>query len=117
MHEIGLCESIMEAVERRAAGRRVTAVCVRVGTLQRVWKPAFDQAFEMVATGTVAEGAAVDLIVLPVRSTCRACGAAAESEEVPLACAACGATDLELTGGDELLLESIRVDREPATAG
>jgi len=117
MHEIGLCESIMEAVEQRAAGRRVSGVCVRVGTLQRVWKPAFDQAFEMVAAGTVAEGATVDLVVLPVRSTCRACGAAAESEDVPLACAACGGTDLHVEGGDELMLESIRVDREPATAG
>jgi hydrogenase nickel incorporation protein HypA/HybF len=117
MHEIGLCQSILEAVEQRAVGRRVTGVCVRVGTLQRVWKPAFDQAFEMVAAGTVAEGATVDLVVLPVRSTCRACGNSAESEGVPLACAACGATDLHVEGGDELVLESIRVEREPATAG
>ncbi len=117
MHEIGLCESIMEAVEERAAGRRVTGVCVRVGTLQRVWKPAFEQAFAMVSEGTVAEGAMVDLVVLPVRSTCRACSAAADSDEVPLACTACGATELQVEGGDELLLESIRVAREPAAAG
>jgi hydrogenase nickel incorporation protein HypA/HybF len=117
MHEIGLCESIMAAVEQRARGRRVTGVSVRVGTLQRVWKPAFEQAFEMVAAGTVAEGATVDLVVLPVRSTCPACGGAAESEDVPLVCSACGSTDLRVEGGDELLLESIRVDREPARAG
>jgi hydrogenase nickel incorporation protein HypA/HybF len=117
MHEIGLCESIMEAVEQRAAGRRVTGVCVRVGTLQRVWKPAFEQAFELVSTGTVAEDATVDLVIVPVRSTCRACSLAVESDEVPLACRACGATELDSAGGDELMLESIRVQREPATAG
>lgn len=117
MHEIGLCESIMVAVEQRAAGRRVSGVCVRVGTLQRVWKPAFEQAFALVSTGTVAAGATVELVIVPVRSTCRDCGQTAESDEVPLACAACGGTELELAGGDELMLESIRVQREPATAG
>jgi Zn finger protein HypA/HybF involved in hydrogenase expression len=33
-----------------------------------------------------------------------------------LACANCGSTDLDVSGGDELLLESIRVDRETAAA-
>jgi hydrogenase nickel incorporation protein HypA/HybF len=106
----------MEAVERRANGRRVAGVTVRVGVLQRVWKPAFDQCFEMVAAGTLAEGARVDLVVLPVQSTCRQCGTAAESDDQPLACATCGSTALDIRGGDELLLESIRVEREPAAA-
>ena len=57
MHELGLCAGILEAVERRAAGRRVTRVRLRVGTLHRVVTPALDQAFELVAGGTVAEGA------------------------------------------------------------
>ncbi|MCA1648448.1 MAG: hydrogenase maturation nickel metallochaperone HypA [Chloroflexi bacterium] len=114
MHELAMCESIMEAVERRADGRRVGGITVRVGVLQRVWKPAFEQCFEMVAAGTLAEGASVDLVVLPVRSTCGSCGRAAESDDQPLACATCGSTDLDVTGGDELMLESMRVDREPA---
>ncbi len=31
MHELGLCEAIVAATVRRAAGRRVTAVRVRIG--------------------------------------------------------------------------------------
>jgi hydrogenase nickel incorporation protein HypA/HybF len=116
MHELAMCESIMEAVERRANGRKVAGVTVRVGVLQRVWKPAFDQCFEMVAAGTLAEGASVDLVVLPVHSTCRQCGTSAESDDQPLVCISCGSTGLDVSGGDELLLESIRVDREPAAA-
>lgn len=64
MHELGLCEGILEAVERRAAGRRVAGVRVRVGELHQVVEPALAQAFELVAEGTVAEGAAVDLVVV-----------------------------------------------------
>ena len=90
MHELGLCEGILEAVERRAAGRRVTRVRVRVGALHRVVDPAFEQSFALVAQGTVADGAAVDLVVVPVRVTCRDCGHEAEATDALAACSACG---------------------------
>jgi hydrogenase nickel incorporation protein HypA/HybF len=62
MHEVGLCESIMEAVERRAAGRRVLAVKVRAGDELMVAEPALDQAFVLVSEGTVAEGARIEMV-------------------------------------------------------
>ncbi|MFH8348878.1 hydrogenase maturation nickel metallochaperone HypA [Streptomyces sp. NPDC018045] len=65
MHEVGLCEGILQAVENRARGRRVTAVTVRVGERHAVVEPALAQGFELVAAGTVAEGAAVELITVP----------------------------------------------------
>jgi hydrogenase nickel incorporation protein HypA/HybF len=77
MHELGLCEGLLDAVERRAVGRRVLGVRFRVGEDHRVVGEALDQAFALVATGTVAEGAEVDLVIVP---------------------------------GDELTLESIRVE-------
>jgi hydrogenase nickel incorporation protein HypA/HybF len=110
MHEVGLCEAIVDAVERRAAGRRVARVRVRVGTLHRVVAPALDQAFSLVAGGTVAEGAAVDLVTVRLRATCLACGHETESDEQPAACPACGSAEIELAGGDELVLESIQYE-------
>ncbi len=107
MHEFGLCEGIVDAVLKRAAGRPVTRVRVRVGALHRVAEPALDQAFEMIAAGTVAEHAAVDVVVIPVLLTCRSCGCADEVDEPYAACQRCGGTDLATEGGDELTLESI----------
>jgi hydrogenase nickel incorporation protein HypA/HybF len=107
MHELGLCEGIVDAVERRAAGRRVTGVKVRVGALHRVVEPALDQAFSMAAAGTVAEGAEVEMVLVPVRLQCRICGHQAASEDPLGACSKCGGTDLEMDGGYELVLESI----------
>jgi hydrogenase nickel incorporation protein HypA/HybF len=60
-----MCEGLLEAVEHRAAGRRVLGVKVRVGEQHRVVDAAMTQAFELVAAGTVAEGAAVELAVVP----------------------------------------------------
>lgn len=62
MHEIGLCEGIIDAVERRAAGRRVIAVRVRAGESLMVAEPALDQAFTLLSEGTVAEGARVEVV-------------------------------------------------------
>jgi hydrogenase nickel incorporation protein HypA/HybF len=109
MHEFGLCEAIVDAVEHRAAGRRVEGLRVRIGARHRVVKSAFDQAFSLVASGTVADGAAVDWVVIPARISCRACGQAVDSEDVLALCSGCGSADLDLEGGDELTLESIRL--------
>jgi hydrogenase nickel incorporation protein HypA/HybF len=109
MHEIGLCEGILDAVLTRAAGRHVTGVRVRVGALHRVAEPALDQAFEMLAAGTVAENATVDVIVVPVRAVCGLCGWTGESDDAFAVCGACGGTDVAVEGGDELILESIRL--------
>ena len=109
MHEFGLCEDILGAVERRAAGRRVTGVRVRVGAAHRVSEAALAQAFELVAAGTVAAGATLDVVPVLMHVTCRSCGAQAESEDAFGRCSACEGTDLDVRGGDELLLESIQI--------
>jgi hydrogenase nickel incorporation protein HypA/HybF len=109
VHELGLCEAIVEAVERRAAGRQVTRVRVRVGALHRVVEPALDQAFSLAAAGTVAADAGVDLVVVPVKMTCLGCGHQAESTDPLALCPACGSPELELDGGEELVLESIEL--------
>lgn len=62
MHEFGLCEGILDAVERRAAGRPVAGVRVHVGEALRVAAPALDQAFTLVSEGTVAEGARIEMV-------------------------------------------------------
>ncbi len=108
MHELGLCTSIVAAIERRAGDRSVTHVRVRVGKLHHVHPEAFDQSFAMAAMGTVAEDAAAELVLLPVRAQCASCTQVWDCDEIPLACSRCGSVQIELVGGDELVLESIQ---------
>ena len=107
MHELGLCTSIVDAIEVRAAERPVARVRVRVGRLNHVHPEAFEQSFTMAAMGTVAENAAAELVFLPVIARCSQCDTSWEGEDMPIACPACGSVVLELLGGDELVLESI----------
>jgi hydrogenase nickel incorporation protein HypA/HybF len=107
MHELGMCSSIVDAIERRAGDRSVARVRVRVGRLHHVHADAFDLSFAVAAMGTIAEDATAELVLLPVRARCGDCDATWECEEVPLGCHRCGSVGIELVGGDELVLESI----------
>ena len=112
MHEYGMCDGIVDAVQRRAAGRRVARVKVRVGVMHRIVEDAFRQAFAHAAAGSEAETAAVDLVIVPVRVVCRSCDAKFESQDLAAVCTSCSCIDLDVIGGDELVLESI--EYEPA---
>ena len=107
MHEWGYCEGILEAVQRRAAGRRVKRFRLRVGVLHRLDQAALQQAFSSAASGSEAEDAVVDLVFIPARWRCRGCGDGSEAADVIVVCPGCGGTEVEVSGGDELILESL----------
>ena len=105
MHELGYCASVLEAVERRAAGRPVARIGVRVGALHRIEQAAFEQSFQLIAAGSVAEGARAEVVTVPARARCRQCGTIFDSAAPVITCLACGEPGVDVTGGDELVLE------------
>lgn len=109
-----MCEGIVEATLRRAKGRRVTSVRVRVGG-HPVDPEVVEQGFQLAAFGTVAEGATVDLVMEPMSLRCRGCGneSAVEDHLAMVACPRCAGIDIELIGDDEVLLESISLTVPP----
>ncbi|MEV1239021.1 hydrogenase maturation nickel metallochaperone HypA [Nonomuraea sp. NPDC049750] len=108
MHELGMCEGLVDLVRQQADGRRVTGLRVRIGARHAVVGEAFDHAFALAAEGSAAEGAALDLVVTPVTVDCGACGHQSESVDVLAVCARCGDDDVDVRGGDELVLESVQ---------
>lgn len=105
MHELAMCEGVLDAVEQRARGRPVTRVGVRAGTLLRVDPGAFQACFELVALDGVAEGATPEVTITPVHATCVACELEHETHDPFPACPGCGGVKLQRDGGDELILE------------
>jgi hydrogenase nickel incorporation protein HypA/HybF len=116
MHELSIAEAIVGVAERHAAGRRVYAVDVVTGHLRQVVPAALEFAFELVARGTTLEGAELRIKEVPAAGRCRRCGAEAVLDGFPLACARCGGVDVEVTGGEELLVDSLELE-EPVTTG
>ncbi len=107
MHELSYCEGVLDAVLRRAGGRPVTSLGVRIGVVHRVAAEAFQQSFEIAATGTGAAGARIELTVVPVHGHCLDCRAEFDADDPAPACPGCGSLDVAAEGGDEILLEWI----------
>lgn len=114
MHELSIAEAVLDVALEHAGGRRVTRVELRVGHLRQVVPDALAFSFELVARGTPAEGAALELEEIAAEGDCRACGARSRLPGFPLQCAACGGLDLEIVRGEELCVESLEViDEQP----
>lgn len=108
MHETGLCEAIVAAALRRAGGRPVAGVRVRVGG-HPVDPRVIDQGFRIAAAGTEAAGAEVDVVLEPLSARCRTCGRDSPATDplALMACTRCGGLDIEAVGEDRVVLESI----------
>jgi hydrogenase nickel incorporation protein HypA/HybF len=117
MHELTIAEAIVGIAADRAAGRRVLAVDVKVGALRQVVPAALEFAFELTVMGSNLEGAELRIENIRAVGRCADCGHVSELDWFPFACAGCGSVDLELVGGEELLVESIDVDDELVTTG
>jgi hydrogenase nickel incorporation protein HypA/HybF len=117
LHEISIAASIVEVAARHAGGRRVERVFVRVGHLRQVVPSALTFGFALVAQGTTVEGAELCLEEVPARGMCRECGTESVLESFPLSCGACGGFDLEILAGEEMYVESLEMEDEPAREG
>jgi len=117
VHEMSYCEGVLEAVQRRAAGRPVARIGVRIGAVHRVVADAFEQSFQLAAAGGPAEGATTELVVVPVRGHCLDCRADFDSPDPSPACSSCGSLDVAVQGGDEVVLEWLQYVDTADSAG
>jgi hydrogenase nickel incorporation protein HypA/HybF len=109
MHELAIAEGIASVAARHAGGRRVERVEVRVGHLRQVVRSALEFSFEVVARDTPLEGAELVIDEVPARVRCRGCGAETEARGFPLRCARCRGFDVEVTAGDELVVDALEL--------
>ena len=117
MHELSLADAIVTIARDRAGTRRVTCVDLRIGHLRQVVPDALAFAFELVASGTSADGAELRLEHVPASVACAGCDATTEVREFPLVCGRCGSDAVEVVAGEELYVESIEIEDEPVAVG
>jgi len=114
MHELSLVESILQIVNEYAAKEgfaRVTALKLSCGKLSSVVPQALSFAFEVQSKGTLAEGAALEIEVLPAVIHCFTCEKDVETDRFEAQCPECQGFEVLLAGGtEELKLIELDVD-------
>ena len=113
MHEMSLCESIVQIIEEQARVQnfeRVRRVVLRVGELAAVDPQALRFCFGAVAAGGVARDAQLDIRNIPGVVWCMDCAAQVRVSRRHEACPGCGGHQTVLQGGDDLRIQELEVD-------
>ena len=116
MHELSIAGAVKAIAERHANGGRVTRVQLRVGHLRQVVPASLEFGWRVVTEGTELEGAELAIEYVPAEVSCRDCGTRAELGSFPGRCEGCGSIDVDVSGGDELLVEEIEIETGERTA-
>jgi hydrogenase nickel incorporation protein HypA/HybF len=111
MHEYSVARALLRRVEaeaRRRHATRVRRVAVRIGELSGVQAELLASAYALAREGTACHEAELEVHPVAARWSCRDCG----KEPAPgaaLRCPAC-AGEVQLSSGDEMLLERIELE-------
>ena len=117
MHELSIAEAVVEIGVRHCGGRPVEVLELKVGHLRQVVPSALEFAFQLVAAGTPLEGAELRMEEVPAEGVCRTCGVQTPLPGFPLCCRECGGFDVEVTRGEELLVDALELKEMAARSG
>ncbi len=113
MHELAITQSMLDIVLARAkesGARQVGAINLVIGELSGFVEESVRFYFDFLAKNTIAEGAALNFKPVSPRARCRSCDKPFEIKELDWSCPQCGGSDIEITAGKELFVESIDVE-------
>ncbi len=113
MHELSLVASVFEVLEEKArehGAARVTKVVLEVGIMSGAVPDLLESAFEAYKRGTLAAGARLEIVVVPVKVRCPDCGGETVREDADFSCAGCGSRRVEIVEGRELVVEKIDLE-------
>lgn len=120
MHELSIAAGIVDIAEEEVAlagACRVLAVRLRLGALAGVARDALLFSFDIVAAGTVVEGARLEIEDIPVVIACPICQAErALPAPSPLCCPVCGTPTPAVVRGTELEVTALEIDDGPSPA-
>ena len=117
MHELAICQSLMNQVMSIADERNaqsVSSIIVAVGLLSGVEAPLLKTAFTISSAGTIAENAKLIIDEIPIRVKCNKCQSESDVSPNKLLCTQCGDWQTTLISGDELILMSVDLEKSDA---
>jgi hydrogenase nickel incorporation protein HypA/HybF len=113
MHEMSLAENVIELVEHRARQEgcaRIKTVRLEIGKLSGVAPDAMRFCFDAVASGTLAEGAALDIVEQDGRAWCFDCARTIPLEARSDSCPECGGYHMRVDEGAAMRVKELEIE-------
>jgi hydrogenase nickel incorporation protein HypA/HybF len=111
MHELGLAEDILRKIKEEAKKNNLPKVVyakIRVGETLVTDQPELVELFSMISTGTLAEGAKLDIVISPLKAVCSKCKKEFNPKVIRFDCPSCGSGSITITSGKELVIEELK---------
>lgn len=113
MHEMSIAQSVLDIafgeMDKNAA-KRLKKIKISIGEFSGVVKEALDFAFNVLARGTRAEDAEIEVEVVALRSECPVCGqVACKLTDLNLQCPTCGET-VRITAGRDMKVDYLDIE-------
>ncbi len=112
MHEVSLMQDTLSLAEERAKAadaKQIHRLLMRVGALSGVVPESLEFAFELLAKGTLADGATLSVERVPIVCFCPHCGQEFQPPDLYCECPGCGQPSADVRQGRELELASLEV--------
>ncbi len=113
MHEMALCESVLQILQDNAREKgftRVKTVWLEIGKLAGVEADAMRFSFDVVTHGTLANRARLEIIEVPGRAWCLGCAKTVPVTQRFDACPECGSYQLQVTDGQDMTIKELEVE-------
>lgn len=109
MHELALCQNIVDLVTECAAReglRKVSRVVLEIGAAAAVEQHALCFCFDLVAEGTVVQGAELAIETVALHARCERCGCEFSPAALYDGCPDCGGFERTWLAGREMRVKS-----------
>jgi len=105
-------QSALETAERHAKAQGATRIhhfVLKIGEASGVVPDALEFAFGPVTEGTMADGATLEIVRVPLARYCESCRKEFEAPDLMIQCPTCGNYALEVLRGAEMELMSLEI--------
>ena len=120
MHEVGIAQCVLNAVQAEAAKHhgKPVKVGLRIGELSAIDPEALRFSFEALSSETNLRGLGLEIEFCPRRHRCLECGAEFAIKDFIFDCPQCSSNRNDCISGEELQLAYVELEEyEPSTAG
>jgi len=113
MHEMAIAQGILDIVLKTAAeneATKVTGIKLLIGQMTQIQPESLQFGFEALSIGSIAEGANLEIKIVPLVGQCNSCRQEFAIERYCFVCPHCNSNSVHLVSGRELAVEYLEVE-------
>ena len=113
MHELAVTQSILDISLRhaeKAGAKRITDINLVIGQFSSIVDDSVQFYWDIVANGTIAQGATLHFNRILGEMTCKSCGHVFQPKDDTFTCPSCSSISVKITKGEEFRVDSIDIE-------